>query len=213
MNFISLLLVFDYLALSGSWPPSARPTCGQASPLAGSEAGRYRRAQVRSVEACPPEAAGPIAGLVTGTFQTEKATLVSVYVDSLTEPIGATASHPFFSVDRNAWVGAGDLQGGERVRRPNGFDSAAERRQSRSPRREPWDVAKARVSSPGWGERAPRTVTASCVLPPLRGCQSQPTIVPRLTPWAGLFCPSGASGRTTLRLTFPDIAHEVSRCP
>lgn len=103
-----------------TWVSATRAEPGQRLRLAVAEMGIHGWAEVCSVEPCPPEAAGPAAGLVTGTFQTEKATLVSVFIDSLTEPIGATALHPFYSLDRNAWVGAGNLRGGERVRTSNG---------------------------------------------------------------------------------------------
>ncbi len=103
-----------------AWVGAMRIEAGRHARLAVAEMGLDGWAEVCSVGPCPPEAAGSIAGLVTGVFQTERAELVSVYVDSLTEPIGATASHPFFSIGRNAWVGAGSLQAGERVRTSDG---------------------------------------------------------------------------------------------
>ncbi|MBN1491741.1 MAG: hypothetical protein JXA69_17645, partial [Phycisphaerae bacterium] len=106
-----------------TWVRSARAEPGRRVRLAVEEMGIHGWAEVCSVEPCPAEAAGPITGLVTGTFQTEKAKLVNVYVDPLTEPIGATASHPFYSLDRNAWVGAGSLRAGERVRTSDGAAS------------------------------------------------------------------------------------------
>jgi hypothetical protein len=103
-----------------TWVRATRAEPGRRFRLAVAEMGIHGWAEVCSVEPCPPEAAGPIAGLVTGTFQSAEAKLISVYVDSRTEPIGATTSHPFFSLDRNAWVGAGNLRAGERVRTRDG---------------------------------------------------------------------------------------------
>jgi len=70
---------------------------------------------VFAVDPCPAEAAGPIAGLVTGTFETERAAIVSLYIESLDEPIGVTAAHPLYSLDRNDWIAAGRLVPAEQV--------------------------------------------------------------------------------------------------
>lgn len=53
---------------------------------------------------------------LTGTFQHESDDVWNFYFRGLDEPIGATASHPFWSLDRQEWVAAGDLQVGEKVK-------------------------------------------------------------------------------------------------
>jgi len=74
-------------------------------------------ALVLSIGPCPaiepPEAGGRV---VTGTFVTERAEIVRVWLEGATEPIGATPSHPFYSKDRSGWVPAGELREGEAVR-------------------------------------------------------------------------------------------------
>ena len=59
---------------------------------------------------CPPlESLGDSSQTVTGMFVTTHAAVLDLSVDGLAEPNGVTASHPFWSVDRNAWVPAGEL--------------------------------------------------------------------------------------------------------
>ena len=54
---------------------------------------------------------------MTGTFTHETANnLLDVYVAGLDKPIGTTTNHPFWSEDRQAFVHAGWLNVGERVR-------------------------------------------------------------------------------------------------
>lgn len=75
---------------------------------------------VSSIEPCPESIEGPAAGIVTGTFATERAHTVNVYLEAIDDPIGATREHPLYSIDRNRWVGAGSLRPGERVRTDEG---------------------------------------------------------------------------------------------
>jgi hypothetical protein len=75
-------------------------------------------AEVVRVDACP-ETVGPSqpgARPITGTFVTTNAAVVDLFVDGVAAPIGVTASHPFWSEDRAAWVAVGDLTPGERLR-------------------------------------------------------------------------------------------------
>ena len=50
-----------------------------------------------------------------GTFAHEAAEVVDLRFEGIEDPIGATANHPFWSVDRQEFVRAGSLQRGERV--------------------------------------------------------------------------------------------------
>lgn len=77
-------------------------------------------ATVCSIEACPAEAAGPLAGVVSGTFTTERARTIGVHLRGQEQPIGVTAKHPFYSTDRMAWVAAGHLRPGESIRTAEG---------------------------------------------------------------------------------------------
>ena len=67
----------------------------------------------------PPLADGP-GQIVTGTFAHSAANVINLYVDGLDEPIGTTDNHPFWSEDRQAFVPAGDLKSGERLRTQDG---------------------------------------------------------------------------------------------
>ena len=78
------------------------------------ELGAEGTAKVLRIGPCPPIAAG--AGhIVTATFQHEPdGGLLTVTVGN--DEIGCTANHPFWSEDRQAFVEAGQLHVGERVR-------------------------------------------------------------------------------------------------
>lgn len=102
------------------WITVTRAETGRTVTLTVPEMGLRGSATVCSIEPCPSEAIGPLAGMVTGTFATDKAQTISVYLESFSEPIGATASHPFYSLDRRAWTPAGQLRAGERVQTADG---------------------------------------------------------------------------------------------
>ena len=75
--------------------------------------------EVLSVEPCPTIKPG--AGrVVTGTFTHGNGTILDLYVAGSTEPIGCTPGHPFWSQDRQAFVGAGELRSGEHLRTVDG---------------------------------------------------------------------------------------------
>ena len=78
------------------------------------ELGAEGPAQVLRIGPCPPIAAG--AGhIVTATFQHEPdGELLTLTIGD--DEIGCTANHPFWSEDRHAFVEAGQLHVGERVR-------------------------------------------------------------------------------------------------
>jgi len=76
-------------------------------------------ARVVHIGPAPPLEAGP-GQIVTGTFAHSAANVINLYVEGLDEPIGTTASHPFWCEDRQAFVPAGDLKRGERLRTQDG---------------------------------------------------------------------------------------------
>ncbi len=72
-------------------------------------------ARVVAIDPCPPLGQG--AGrLVTGTFRHTSGEVYDLKLASESKPIGVTATHPFWSVDRNAWVSAIDLEIGETLK-------------------------------------------------------------------------------------------------
>ncbi len=80
------------------------------------ELGAQGDAEVRSILPCPAIESG--AGtIVTGRFIHEVASqgVVSLSLEGQAEPTGVTANHPYWSVDRQAFVPAGELEIGERI--------------------------------------------------------------------------------------------------
>ena len=53
--------------------------------------------------------------LVTGRFRHSRGTLLDLHLEGQTAPLGVTARHPIWSLDRAAWVPAGELEIGERL--------------------------------------------------------------------------------------------------
>jgi len=54
--------------------------------------------------------------VVTSVFRHHSANVLDLHIEGLDEPIGTTANHPFFSVDRAEFVRADELQPGEMLR-------------------------------------------------------------------------------------------------
>jgi hypothetical protein len=74
-------------------------------------------AEVLSIGLCPYLQPGE-GSIVTGTFAhhaSEDQPLLSISVEGSDEPIIGTSNHPFWSVDRQQFVEAGELNEGERV--------------------------------------------------------------------------------------------------
>lgn len=117
-----------------TWIDATSAEAGHFIHLSVPEVGIEGWAEVRSIEACPIEAIGPSEGVVAGTFATEKANTVGVYLDVLDEPIRTTPGHPFYSVERNTWVAAGQLQSGEHVRTSSGKTAVQRVETETSPR-------------------------------------------------------------------------------
>lgn len=73
-------------------------------------------ATVTAIDACPSlDAAMPGRRLVTGTFRHSAANVIDVQIGSESEPFGVTDNHPFWSVDRDQFVEAGQLKIGENL--------------------------------------------------------------------------------------------------
>ncbi len=69
---------------------------------------------VREIRPCPTPSAGD-GHLVTTKFIHENAEILDLRIEGADEPIGTTASHPFWSEDRQQFVAAGELRVGENL--------------------------------------------------------------------------------------------------
>ena len=83
------------------------------------ELGIANWANVLAIEPCPEAAMGE-GRLVTGKFEHSSAEVIDLFVDGVSEPIGTTSNHPFWSEDRRDFVQAGQLRIGERLRLRDG---------------------------------------------------------------------------------------------
>lgn len=83
------------------------------------ELGAAGPAKVLSVQPCPVIESTSDDGrqVVTATFQHSSARVLDLYIDGEPKPIGVTANHPFWSEERQAFVPAGELTEGEKLRR------------------------------------------------------------------------------------------------
>ena len=73
-------------------------------------------ARVVEIAPCPPiEELTPGHRVVTGTFVTTEGRVLDLRLEGADESLGTTATHPFWSVDRQCWVPAGCLAAGERI--------------------------------------------------------------------------------------------------
>ncbi len=72
-------------------------------------------AEVLAIEPCPPLEEGE-GRLVTGTFRHTSGEVYDLKLESESNPIGVTATHPFWSVDREEWISAIDLEIGETLK-------------------------------------------------------------------------------------------------
>lgn len=80
-------------------------------------------ATVVSIDECPAQIEGQ-GRLVTGRFEHSSAEVLNLYVEGERTPIGTTASHPFWSQDRQAFVSAELLTATERLRLADGRTAA-----------------------------------------------------------------------------------------
>jgi len=98
-----------------AWVQAAGATPGATVALDLPELGAAGAAAVVAVGPCPPIAPGP-GRVVTGTFAHSSAAVLDLRLEGQPEPIGVTAGHPFYSEERGAFVPAGQLRPGERLR-------------------------------------------------------------------------------------------------
>ncbi len=84
-----------------------------------SEQGLDGPADVLAIGACPLIAEGP-GRIVTGTFTHVRGGIVDMFLEGQSEPLGVTENHAVYSVDRDAFVYAGALRVGDRLRGLNG---------------------------------------------------------------------------------------------
>jgi hypothetical protein len=96
------------------WIETREAIAGNTIYLDLAELGAEGEAQVLSVEPTPPIQRSP-GNIVTGTFRHQTSNLIDLYIEGLDRPIGSTANHPFWSVDRNTFVNASDLYSDEKV--------------------------------------------------------------------------------------------------
>ena len=114
------------------------------------------QAEVLAIEPCSSLEEGE-GRLVTGTFKHTSGEVYDLKLESESEPIGITAMHPFWSVDREAWVSAIDLEIGETLKTLAGTTVVA----SRSKRNEPetvYNIEVEAIMSIGWA-----TVECWCI--------------------------------------------------
>lgn len=105
------------LLRSLDWLESVGAEAGQSIWLDMPELGAVGEAVVTHVEPCPRIATGDGA-VVTGLFihpADENSHVVDLCLDGQTKPTGVTSNHPYWSVDRQSFVEAGDLRPGESV--------------------------------------------------------------------------------------------------
>jgi hypothetical protein len=94
---------------------------GQSIYLDLPELGAQGLAKVTAIDSCPPlDDVESGRRLVTGTFRHAAANVIDVQVGSESQPFGCTDNHPFWSVDREQFVEAGQLRIGENLQSADG---------------------------------------------------------------------------------------------
>jgi hypothetical protein len=83
------------------------------------EMGARGHARVVAIDPCPPLEDGP-GRLVTGKFRHNLGLPGDLKITGESEPLGVTASHLFWSVDRQDWVPVCELKRGERLQTMTG---------------------------------------------------------------------------------------------
>ena len=81
----------------------------------GSEGDVFGPARLLAIEPCSPIQPGD-GRVITTVYERYSDEVLALHFDGDAEPLQATARHPFYSQDRNAWIEAADLQAGETVR-------------------------------------------------------------------------------------------------
>lgn len=103
-----------------SWIESIGIEEGSSIHLDLEELGVYANAYVVSIEGCPYITKGN-GNIVTGTFKHyENLSVLYIYIQGRSEPIGCTSNHPFWSATDQVFKQASELRKGELVRLFNG---------------------------------------------------------------------------------------------
>ncbi len=82
------------------------------------ECGIDGEASVVALGPCPPIRPG-LGNVVTGMFRHRNATVIDLFIEGLSEPIGTTPNHRIWSEDRKAFIRADQLRTDELLRSPN----------------------------------------------------------------------------------------------
>lgn len=110
------------------WLDLTKAKIGGTVDLQMPELGIAGAAKVIAIEPCPEIETdkdktlppGKVARPAVGKFVTTNAKVIDLAIEGLDKPIGTTASHPFWSLDRKGWVAASDLKPGEKLRTQDG---------------------------------------------------------------------------------------------
>ncbi len=97
------------------WLEACQAAVGAEIHLIIPEQGLDGPATVLAMDPCPALPPG-LGRIVTGTFTHIRDGILSLTLDGVESPIGVTANHPIFSVERNDFVLAEELQVGETLR-------------------------------------------------------------------------------------------------
>lgn len=101
----------------GIWLELNDASVGESIDLEIHEMGAAGPAEVTYIGPCPPIPPGD-GPVVTGTFKhqvDENDCVLNLWLEGQAEPTGVTDNHPYWSVDRQQFIPAGDLQIGETV--------------------------------------------------------------------------------------------------
>lgn len=103
------------LSRTPEWIAEHQARVGETIFLNMPEMGCEGEAEVMSIGPAPPVDPGT-GRVITGVFRHSHGIVYDLKVAGEDETIGVTALHPFWSVDRQAWVAAEDLEIGERLK-------------------------------------------------------------------------------------------------
>jgi hypothetical protein len=101
------------------WVTGHAASVGSIIQLDLEEMGAHGPALVQSVSPAPPILSGD-GEVITGTFSHSASNVIDLHVEGLSNPIGTTDNHPFWSEDRQKFIPARELKAGERLRTEDG---------------------------------------------------------------------------------------------
>jgi guanyl-specific ribonuclease Sa len=121
------------------WLQATNASVGGTIDIGMQEVGISGEAQVMKIKPCPHDSRDNEKGmnLVIGKIEHHNAEVWDLVFDGNSQkPLGVTANHPLFSVDRNDWVPAGELRINERVKALKGGGTSTLTAKSERPTRE-----------------------------------------------------------------------------